>query len=226
MEAQERLILRRKILGLALRRAREQARKTVPACAALLGVPPARYRAYEAGRRDPSLPELEALAWFFQVPLSALLEPDGGGPAASEADALAAVPEWLHLRHRIIGLLLRQAREQAGKSVREAAAFLGCSPQRIRAYEAGERPIPLVDLERLATFLGLSLSAFLDTDSPIGEAVTLLGQLEQFRALPPEVRAFVLPPAHLPYLRLAMRLAELPADRLRRIAEDLLEITL
>lgn len=50
MDEQERLTLRRKIVGIALRQARERAGRTVQACAALLGISPARYRAYEAGR--------------------------------------------------------------------------------------------------------------------------------------------------------------------------------
>ncbi|WP_322801926.1 helix-turn-helix transcriptional regulator [Thermoflexus sp.] len=225
MGEQEHLVLRRKILGIALRQAREEAGKTVRECAALLGISSARYRAYESGRRDPTLPELEALAWFFQRPLSALLDPDR--PASPGGDgAVGAIPELLALRHRIIGLILRQARERAGKSMREVAAFLGCSPRRIRGYESGEHPIPLIELERLCHYLGVSLSDFYDTDSPIGQSVLLVDQVERFRALPPEVRSFVTSPVNLPYLRLAMRLAELPADRLRHIAEDLLEITL
>ncbi|WP_376790089.1 helix-turn-helix transcriptional regulator [Thermoflexus sp.] len=225
MGEQERLAIRRKILGIALRQAREEAGKTVRECAALLGISLARYRAYEAGQRDPTLPELEALAWFFQRPLSVLLDPDR--PASPGSDGAAgAIPELLALRHRIIGLILRQARERAGKSMREVAAFLGCSPRRIRGYESGEYPIPLIELERLCLYLGVSLSDFYDTDSPIGQSVLLADQVERFRALPPEVRSFVTSPVNLPYLRLAMRLAELPADRLRHIAEDLLEITL
>jgi transcriptional regulator with XRE-family HTH domain len=225
MDEQERLTLRRKIVGIALRQARERAGRTVQACAALLGISPARYRAYEAGRQDPTLPELEVLAWFFQTPLSALLEPDQRNTSPEEEMAEAA-PEFIALRHRVIGLILRQAREAAGKSLREVAAALGCTPRRLRAYESGERPIPLVELERLAAHLGLSLADLRDAESPIGQAAILLDQIEGFRALPPEVRAFVTAPVHLPYLRLAMRLSELPADRLRHIAEDLLEITL
>ncbi|WP_448592116.1 helix-turn-helix domain-containing protein [Thermoflexus hugenholtzii] len=225
MDEQERLTLRRKIVGIALRQARERAGRTVQACAALLGISPARYRAYEAGRQDPTLPELEVLAWFFQTPLSALLEPDQQN-ASPEEEMAEAAPEFIALRHRVIGLILRQAREAAGKSLREVATALGCTPQRLRAYESGARPIPLVELERLAAHLGLSLADLRDTESPIGQAAILLDQIEGFRALPPEVRAFVTAPVHLPYLRLAMRLSELPADRLRHIAEDLLEITL
>jgi transcriptional regulator with XRE-family HTH domain len=225
MDEQERLTLRRKIVGIALRQARERAGRTVQACAALLGISPARYRAYEAGRQDPTLPELEVLAWFFQTPLSALLESDQRN-ASPEEEMAEAAPEFIALRHRVIGLILRQAREAAGKSLREVAAALGCTPRRLRAYESGERPIPLVELERLAAHLGLSLADLRDAESPIGQAAILLDQIEGFRALPPEVRAFVTAPVHLPYLRLAMRLSELPADRLRHIAEDLLEITL
>ncbi|MCS7251073.1 MAG: helix-turn-helix transcriptional regulator [Anaerolineae bacterium] len=226
MDERERLDIRRKILGLALRQAREGAGKTIKDCAMLLGIPPARYQAYEAGRMDFTLPELEALAWFFQRPLSTLLEPDRHSASPSKDGLTESIPELLTLRHRIIGLILRQARERAGKSLREVAMFLGCSPRRIKAYESGERPVPLVHLERLCLYLGVSISEFYDVDSPIGQSVLLLDQIERFRTLPPEIRVFVTSPVNLPYLRIATRLAGLPADRLRHIAEDLLEITL
>jgi len=39
------------------------------------------------------------------------------------------------------------------------------------------------------------------------------------------VRAFISKPVNLPYLELAMRLSDLSAEKLRGVAEGLLEIT-
>jgi len=56
----------------------------------------------------------------------------------------------LVLRNRIIGLLLRNARERAEKTKRECAAALGVSTGTITAYEEGRKPISLPELEVLA----------------------------------------------------------------------------
>ncbi len=48
---------------------------------------------------------------------------------------------------------------------------------------------------------------------------------EQFLDLPEDVRAFIVQPVNVTYLRVAMRLAEMSASQLRGIAEGILEIT-
>jgi transcriptional regulator with XRE-family HTH domain len=66
----------------------------------------------------------------------------------------------LALRNRIIGLLLRDAREQADKTKRECAAALGVSTGTITAYEEGRKPISLPELEVLAYVLDTTASHF------------------------------------------------------------------
>lgn len=58
--------------------------------------------------------------------------------------------EKLALRNRIVGLLLRDARERAGKTKRECGAALGVSTSAVTAYEEGRRSISLPELEILA----------------------------------------------------------------------------
>jgi hypothetical protein len=49
--------------------------------------------------------------------------------------------------------------------------------------------------------------------------------MQKFLDLPPEVQQFVAKPVNRPYLELAMRLSDLSAEKLRAVAEVLLEIT-
>ncbi|MCP4542553.1 MAG: transcriptional regulator [Chloroflexi bacterium] len=58
--------------------------------------------------------------------------------------------EELALRNRIIGLLLRDARERADKTKRDCATALSVSSGTITAYEEGRKPISLPELEILA----------------------------------------------------------------------------
>jgi len=70
----------------------------------------------------------------------------------------------LILRNRIIGLLLRDAREQAGRTKSECAAALGISASTITAYEDGRQSISLPELEVLAYVLNTPITHFLDPD--------------------------------------------------------------
>ena len=50
--------------------------------------------------------------------------------------------------------------------------------------------------------------------------------VEQFLDLPEELQAFVCLPVNRPYLELALKLSDMSKDKLRSVAEDLLDITL
>jgi transcriptional regulator with XRE-family HTH domain len=63
------------------------------------------------------------------------------------------IEEKLVLRNRIIGLLLRDARERAEATKRECASALGVSSSTITAFEEGRKPISLPELEVLAYVL-------------------------------------------------------------------------
>lgn len=66
----------------------------------------------------------------------------------------------LTLRNRVIGLLLRDARERAEKTKRECATALGVSTGTITAYEEGRKPISLPELEVLAYALDTLVEHF------------------------------------------------------------------
>jgi transcriptional regulator with XRE-family HTH domain len=68
--------------------------------------------------------------------------------------------EKLALRDRIIGLLLRDAREQADKTKRECARALGVSSGTITAYEEGRKSLSLPELEVLSYVLDGPVSHF------------------------------------------------------------------
>jgi hypothetical protein len=50
--------------------------------------------------------------------------------------------------------------------------------------------------------------------------------IQNFLDLPMEMRQFVALPVNRPYLELAMKLSSMSKDKLRSVAEDLLDITL
>jgi transcriptional regulator with XRE-family HTH domain len=76
-----------------------------------------------------------------------------------------ADPEVTELRNRILGILIRSARDQTRASRRECAAVLGVSGTRLASYENGTRAISLPELELLARFLETPMSSFRATAS-------------------------------------------------------------
>jgi len=50
--------------------------------------------------------------------------------------------------------------------------------------------------------------------------------IQNFLELPEELREFASKPVNRPYLELAMKLSSMSKDKLRSVAEDLLDITL
>ncbi len=215
--------IRRKIIGVLLQGARLKAGRTKKECADAIGVTPSTLTAYEEGRRDISLPEMELLAYFLHAPVDSFLEGEDESLVRPETPPNEQV---LALRHRIVGALLREAREQKNKSQKELAQVAGCSPRQISLYESGQRPIPLAELEAFAEELDLPFSHFLDEGvGVVGERELQDRQYGEFRSLPDDVRAFVVEPVNIAYLRVAMHLAQMPADTIRKVAEGLLEIT-
>jgi hypothetical protein len=77
----------------------------------------------------------------------------------------------------------------------------------------------------LVNVLDTSVEQFYDKHGPIGKWRSQQGNYHKFLDLPPDIQQFVCKPVNRPYLELAMRLSELSAEKLRAVAEVLLEIT-
>jgi transcriptional regulator with XRE-family HTH domain len=219
------LTIRRKIIGVLLQGARLRAGKSKKECAEALGVSVATLNSFEAGRRDVTLPQLEVLAYFLKVPASSFFKDQDQSKLVSEEPELP-IEQVMALRHRIVGVLLRKARGEASKSKKEVAKAAGISARKLTAYESGERPIPLTELQAIADFLRLPMAYFLDEGvGRIGAREQLHNQFERFSELPEDVRDFVSHYTNLPYIRVAIRLSSMETDRIRGIAEGLLDIT-
>ncbi len=225
MSIQAQVAIRAKKLGVLIRDARLAAGRTGIECARLVGVTNGIFRAWEEGRKAPSLPELEVLAYFLRLPLSHFWGKEAVSDDPQPA-AAANLPTLVDIRHRLLGALLRQQREKAGLTAKAFAEQAGISIARLRAYEQGERPMPLPEMEGLVTLLGGQIESMFDQSGPIGEWIAQQKAIQEFLQLSPELQAFVSKPVNRPYLGLAMKLSELSTEKLRSVAEDLLQITL
>ena len=225
MTIQAQVSVRSRKLGVLIRDARLAARKTILECARAMGVTGGIFRAYEEGRRAPSLPELEALAYFLKEPLRHFWSKEVHSDETAREETLN-LPAFVSIRQRLIGAQLRQAREKASISIREFSEQSGVSTARLKAFELGERPIPLPELEGLVALLGGQLEAMFDQTGPIGGWMGQQKTVQDFLQLPPELQDFVCKPVNRPYIELALKLSAMSTEKLRGVAEDLLDITL
>ena len=225
MDKKTQITIRSKKLGVLIRDARLAARRKIKECADAIGVKSGVFRAYEEGRKSPSLPELETLVYYLDLPIDHFWSREIKSNAPLPIETLD-LPKLTAVRQRKIGALLRQERTNASISIRNLAHETGISGARIKAYELGERPIPLPELEALVSALGGRIETFFDRSGPIGQWMMNEEAIQNFLDLPEELRQFVSMPVNLPYLELAVKLSAMSRDKLRSVAEDLLDITL
>jgi transcriptional regulator with XRE-family HTH domain len=212
--------IRMKKLGLLIRDAR-MAKGISPAeCARALDITDVEFQSYEYGENAPSLPELEALAYWLDVPLEQFW--------ANQVLSVQSEQKKPHLRQltalrqRIIGVLLRRTRMQVGLSVADLAEQAQLPVDQLEAYELGEMAIPLPELENLCTLLNCPLERFHDQHGRIGDWLAKQREQKLFMSLSPELRTFVSDPNNLTFIEAAKHLSELPSDTLRQLSESLL----
>jgi transcriptional regulator with XRE-family HTH domain len=225
MSHQAQIAIRTRKLGVLIRDARSTARKSLTECASAIGITPATLRAYEQGRKSPSLPELEVLSYYLELPIQHFWSNTALSSEQSRTEPLN-LQALASIRHRIIGVLLAQKRQQFSISLKALSLEVGIPTSRLKAYETGQRPVPLPELEAILSVLGSRIEVFFDQNGPIGQWMTEQKAIQEFLDLPPELRNFVCVPVNRPYLELARNLSTLSTDKLRSVAEGLLDITL
>lgn len=219
------ITIREKKLGLLIRDSRVAERRTIKECADAISVSPSLFRAYEEGRRAPSLPELETLIYYLKLPIKQFW----GNETRSD---VPAIPETVNtaqliaLRQRMVGALLRQERNKVNMSIRHISQETGIPISRLNAYEIGERPIPMPELEAIITVMGSRIEAFFDQNGPVGQWMNNQRAMQKFLELSDEMQDFVCQPVNRPYIELAMKLSSMSREKLRSVAEGLLDITL
>lgn len=219
------ITIREKKLGLLIRDARMAERRSIKECADAIGIKPGLFRAYEEGRRAPSLPELETLVYFLKLPISHFWGNETKSDASSAMDSVD-MSRLIALRQRMIGALLRQERTNANMSIRHIATETGISQSKLKSYELGEHAITVPELESILAVMGSRIDTFFDQSGPVGQWLNSQRALQKFLELSADMQNFVCQPVNRPYIELAMKLSDLSREKLRSVAEGLLDITL
>lgn len=216
--------LRAKMVGVLLRDARVNAGRTLDDCARKLQVTPELVETWEIGDAVPSLPQLELMASYLDVPVSHFW--GASTLEATEEDYSRTQQEYMALRDRMIGALLRQARESLDLDLETLSRSTGLPAERIAAYEYGDQSVPMHELTVLADAVKKNINYFLESNSHIGELLALREEWKSFIDLPDDIRRFAANPLNVGFIEIAILLSQMPTDRLRRVGESVLNITM
>lgn len=215
-------LTRSKILGLLIRDARQYAGRTAQDCAEQLGVDASLFERIEWGEAEISLPILETLALYLDIPVSHFLGDQllGQYPPDSYVN-------FLITRTREIAMHIRVIREEKGMTQENLADASGIPFDTIAEYESGEIAVPILHLDRITKALEHQLVDFLDHSdgSFVVAHETRHKRLSGFHDLPDDLQAFVSEPINRSYLEIAQKLSQQDVKKLRSIAEGILNIT-
>ena len=214
--------LRNRILGVNLRLAREAAGCSIQDCAAHVETPPEDVAAWEIGDGHPSPRQLEMLAGYLNVSIEDLWQAQA---PQTKAEPETGQGERPLIRQRIVGGLLRAAREAKGMELEQLSNAVEIDVERLSAYEMGESSIPIDQLTNLADALDRDLAHFetagMERDPVSQEPAGLPAELE----IPDVLRQLASDQRTEGVVKLAAAFSRIPSDELRRIADALLAIS-
>ncbi|MEN6434690.1 MAG: helix-turn-helix transcriptional regulator [Anaerolineaceae bacterium] len=221
---QQKVLLRQRKLAVLLYDAHLDSGTSVETCARLMGVTPEKYLEYEEGTSSPSLPEIETFSYGLNIPLSHFL-----GNIALTSHTARTDDNKLNLirslRQKLIGARILQERSRSGISAADICHLLGLTEEELADVESGNIPLPFPQLQIISEILDVDLSTLFDQQGLIGQWRKQQERNESFGKIPSGIQDFICKPANLPYLELAAKLSEMDTEKLRKIAESILEIT-
>ena len=211
--------------GVLLKTARTQKGESKKTCGEIIGVSSRMISKYEAGEKSPSLPELEVLAYYLDVPLERFWE-DIASDEDDKTESLQNLTKRLELRNLKIGTLMRKFRKETKLSMKEVAEKIGVTTYRLKSYEEGKFPVPVAELNAILRLYDRELSDLVVDKGPIADWAHSKNAGSEFINLPKDLQDFVLKPVNRPYLDIAVKLSKMSVDQMRDVAEGLLDITL
>ena len=168
-------------LGRLIHDARKRKRSSIAECSIALGIDPKVMEEMEEGQRVPSLPEVEVLAMYLDVPMDYFW-----GGAQLQTEAQTDFVKHMALRHVIIGTTLLQYRDSKEMTLEELADEVGISQEVLGGYETGQ-PVSFLDLAIIVRALDRTIMDLTDDDyGPLAQHENEIAQKQKFDDLPIE----------------------------------------
>jgi transcriptional regulator with XRE-family HTH domain len=214
-----------KKMGVLLRSARIQKGKSKKACAEVIGTSSRMITKFEMGEKSPSLPELEVLAFYLDVSLESFWE-DISPDQQEKQEKLENLDSRLELRNLKIGAQIKKFRKETKLSMKDVCEKLGITTYRLKSYEQGKFAVPTAELNAILRLYDRSLNELVTDKGPIADWIHERNASASFVELPKDLQEFIVKPINRPYLDIALKLSKMSVDKMRDVAEGLLDITL
>lgn len=215
--------IRARMIGVLIHDARLNAERSIEECADLLRVTKEEMQAWEYGDSTPSLPQIELLAFYLGVPVSHFWGTDTLEAKYGRHSDIQS--EYVALRTRMIGAMMRQAREDLGLTLETMSTESAIPADLLAQYEIGELPVPMHELSVLSGILKKNTSYFLETSGYIGEWLQMREEWKHFLELPDEKRQFAANPRNIGFIEIAIMFSKMPVEDLRQVGASILDIT-
>lgn len=150
------------ILNKRIQNIRKANRRSIHDCASLLDITKEQYLGFENGTAQLTLPDVELLARFFDVPLTAFFDESPLDNLTLSLPERSHRPQYKHLRHKMIRAKFNMLREKTGVTLEELHEKTGIPQKDLSDFDNISTPIPISNLIMIADCLGESLDYFLD----------------------------------------------------------------
>ena len=182
------LAIRNKILSALLKHSRLRAGSLPDEYAEIFHRPVEEILSWESGSKAITLSELEVWAYASGVPLTFFWDENA---LPSRREFKETVQSVMQIRRKMVGVLLRQGRLIATRSLEEIAHAVGISPERLAACEAGRDELSVAELELAAEACGVNIADFFDEELfPISEEERRMRNSSRLQELPPDLQDF------------------------------------
>jgi transcriptional regulator with XRE-family HTH domain len=200
---------------------RKTMQRSVHDCAGILGISEAKYLAFEQGEDFLSLPELELLSLYLNIPLQELFEHNVQTNSTHHLLQSEIRSQYKLLRDKIIQTQLVLTRRNKQRSLDDLAQETGITRETLEAYELGQIAIPLNDLKSICRALACSIEKFFPEKSTLKIKQDGTSHRDHWQSEYPNGEA-ASGQEEDPYQQLLAALKQIPEEDQARIAKQLL----
>ena len=205
-------------LARLIRKSRLEAERTQEECASFLRVEPQSIESWGIRRFGTQYAAIGVARPDF---LRDAPSDNGFGPVSEK---FTAQEEYIVLRQRLIGGMLREARNAMKQSIDELSAKTGLDGDLLERYEFGETTIPVSHLTVLALAVKRDLSYFTEQPSSATDSDQMDNAGPASTVDDHELRQFVADSENRDFIRLAMAFRHVERANLHQIADALFAI--
>lgn len=162
-----------------VKRIRKLKNRSLHDCAKLLDISKEHYHHFEEGEGDLSLPEMELLAIFLEVPTPSLFEPSDKGLDKLFLLSDERKPDYKNIRNKIIQTKLNLEMDNQDISIDNLNQYTGIPLETLKSYQDNGTRIPFAHLTIICDHLGISIKSLLREETEENQEELIHEHLEQ-----------------------------------------------